>query len=161
MVNKIDTAKEYFADLIEGTSTIMDIDAIMTIKGKLWLMDYKNVTSDKATPFTSELAKYPYKWRPIVRLINIAKKLNAYVAIIAFSEKYPDEIKVTVIDDYYPEMLRNYEYMSTKEMKDKHLYLEYYHVVDERKFTYDEFKEWINERNKETLKNMDLLNGDI
>lgn len=157
---KIDISKEYFANMIEGQSTIIDIDAVLTVNKIPYLIDYKKIESTKATPWTAHPHKVPYKWRSLVRQINIAKRLNGRLAIIEWAEN-SDEIRVLIVDDYYKERLEPYQYLSHEEFKKVCPYLEYLHIIKDTKLTTKQFKQYLNKVNKDTLNSINLLEGEI
>lgn len=157
---KIDISKEHFADMITGPSSIIDIDAVLTINNIPCLIDYKKIESTKVTPWTSHPHKYPYKWRSLIRQCNIAKKLGGYLIIVEWKENN-DEIRVLFVDGYFKEKLEPYKSCSHEEFKKKCPYLEYLNIIKDVKTTTEGFKTWLNEVNVKNLKSIDLLAGDI
>lgn len=158
---EIDKSKEWFSDIIDGPGTVIDIDALITIDGKPSIFDFKQIETPGFEPRYSHPHNYPWAWRSLVRQCNVVKKLGGYLYIIIHSDYFPDQIRVLKIDDYFKDKLKPYEYYSMKEWKEKVKHLEYLNVIDSKVMTYKEFKDWVNKINKENLKTINLLDGDI
>lgn len=160
MKYEIDKSKEWFSEIIDGTGTVIDIDAIFNIDGKPCFLDFKQVMTKDIEPKDSHPHKYPWSWRSLVRQCNMIKKLGGYLYIIIHSDYFPDQIRVLKVDGYFPDKLRPYKKYSTEKFKTKVKYLEYLNIISDEVMTFKRFSKWINTNNKKNFK-VDLLNGEI
>lgn len=168
-----DSSKAFIIKCLKGDKTYgFDIDSIYLFHNKAinqyYIFEYLKCENEHLTPHTSNPKYYPYNWRKFHSLFQLAKRLNAKLLLINYSdgykqvkqndkiilqelpnkEKYINEVKVFYVSNINYKALKEYE---SSNPKPKHLeYLEYEKVES---LTFDEFSKKLRKLNTQCSNN--------
>jgi hypothetical protein len=128
---------------LKGSDTHgFDHDSVYYVQGKYYLFEYLKCESDKVSPHTSNPKYYPYNWKKFWSLWQTAKRLNAYLLLINYSDRKRDsnQVKVMYVKDFDYEALEKYlERSACGGWRDHCEYL----VMDEYKITFEQYSEYL------------------
>lgn len=138
-----DSAKLFIQKSLKGTNTHgFDHDSVYYVQGKYYLFEYLKCESDRVSPHTSNPKYYPYNWKKFYSLWQTARKLDAYLLLINYSDRQSDsnQVKVMYVKDFDYHALEKYlERSESGGWKGQCEYL----VMEEYKITFEQYSQYL------------------
>ncbi len=140
-----DECKEFIIESLNGADTHgFDIDSIYYANNKWIVFEYLKCDSEWVTPHTSSPSRYPKNWKKFYSLYVAAKKLDADLILVNYSNvpKYKDMVKIMKVLSF--DMDKINEYSEAPNPKPKRLD---YMTFEEKKMTRQEFGNYLRQIN--------------
>lgn len=138
-----DSAKLFIQKALKGSDTHgFDHDSVYYVHGKYYLFEYLKCESNRVSPHTSNPKYYPYNWKKFYSLWQTARRLNAYLLLINYSDRPADsnQVKVMYVKDFDYTALE--KYLERAERSGWGGQCEYL-IMDEYKITFDQYSEYL------------------
>lgn len=138
-----DSAKLFIQKGLAGEVTHgFDLDSVYYVQGKYYLFEYLKCESDRVSPHTSNPKYYPCNWKKFYSLWQSAKRLNAYLLLVNYSDRIQDskQVKVMYVKDFNYNALE--EYLIRAKNGNRSGQCEYL-VLEEYKISSDQYSEYL------------------